>query len=63
MPTLSATLISGQSVATTAGLARATTPRRVDENGGSNDWITLSVASGTVTGLAGRVYIEYAPVQ
>jgi len=60
--TLSSTLISGQSVASAAGLARASVPRRVDAAGGSNDYITASVASGTVTGLVGRVYIEYVKV-
>jgi len=61
--TLSDTLIDGQSVATTAGLVSSTVPRRVDANGGTSDWVTASVASGTVTGLAGRVYVEYIPIQ
>ena len=60
--TLSSTLISGQSVASAAGLARASVPRRVDASGGSNDYVTASVASGTVTGLVGRVYLEYVRV-
>ena len=57
--TLSATLISGQSVATTAGLASSVTPRRC----AVGEYVTASVASGTVTGLVGRVYIEYIPIQ
>lgn len=60
--TLSATLVSGQSVASAAGSVSSTVPKRVDANGGTNDWVTASVASGTVTGLAGRVYIEYVPI-
>lgn len=56
--TLSNTLISGQSVATTAGLASSTTPRRC----AVGEYVTASVASGTVTGLVGRVYIEYVPI-
>ena len=61
--TLNAGLISGQSVASAAGSVKSTVPKRVDENGGTNDWVTVSVASGTVTGLVGRVYINYYPIQ
>lgn len=61
--TLSSTLISGQSVASAAGLARSSVPRRVDASGGTNDYVTVSVASGTVTGLVGRVYVKYTKIQ
>lgn len=57
--TLSDTLIDGQSVATTAGLVSSTVPRRC----AVGSYVTASVASGTVTGLVGRVYIEYIPIQ
>jgi hypothetical protein len=61
--TLSDTLVDGQSVATTTGLVRSTVPRRVSENGGATDWVTVSMASGAIAGLAGRVYVEYIPIQ
>lgn len=57
--TLSSTLISGQSVASTVGIVSSSVPRRC----AVGEYVTASVASGTVTGLAGRVYIEYVPIQ
>ena len=60
--TLNAGLISGQSVASAAGSVASTVPKVMDENGGSNDWVTVSVASGASSGLVGRVYIEYVPI-
>ena len=61
--TLSDTLVDGQSVATSAGLVKSTVPRRVTENGGTADWVTVSMASGAIAGLVGRVYVEYIPIQ
>lgn len=61
--TLSSTLISGQSVASAAGVVSSTVPRRCAANGASGSFVTASVASGTVTGLVGRVYVEYIPIQ
>lgn len=60
--TLNAGLVSGQSVASAAGSVSSTVPKVMDANGGSNDWVTVSVASGASAGLVGRVYIEYIPI-
>lgn len=32
---------------------------QVDENGGSNDWITGSVATGASAGIVGQIYLAY----
>jgi hypothetical protein len=65
--TLSDTLIDGVDVGTAAGIfdlatnkgSSGSTRRLVDKQGGADDHITGSKASGAAAGLVGFVYIEY----
>lgn len=58
--TLNAGFLDGVNVGTLGTQPYSSTVwLRVDANGGTNDWITGSKASGAAAGLEGRAYITY----
>lgn len=57
--TSSDTQIDGQDVNGATGVF-AGTWKLVDENGGSNDWITVSKATGATAGIVGKLVVIYA---
>jgi len=57
-------LVDGQDVGAAAVLftGNANLPLKVDAKGGTNDYVTISKASGAAAGLAGTAYIRYMKV-
>jgi len=54
------TLIDGQDIGTAAGLfASSAVPLRWDALGGTNDFITASMASGAAAGLVGEIVLGF----
>lgn len=56
------TLIDGQDVNSAAGVFGNTGYARLDANGGTTDWLTVSMATGATADLVGNAHVLYATI-
>ncbi len=56
------TLINGQDIGAATGVFASTALLKLDENGGTTPFITVSKATNNAAGLVGRAYIKYIKV-